>query len=87
MVAYNANMWNKYRGAFIFILPLPPQKYEVLVGWLGKIYDDFLRKNANIRGKRWKNGRKGEIFTVLGRKNVNFEKRGWGKNILIWANL
>ena len=37
-------------------------------------YDDLLRKNANIRGKRWKNG---EIFTV----------KGGGINILFWANI
>ena len=28
------------------------------IGWLRKQYDDSLRKNANIRGKRWKNGGK-----------------------------
>ena len=30
--------------------------------------DDLLRKNRNIRGKRWKNGGKEEIFSVLGGK-------------------
>ena len=41
-------------------------------------YDDILRKNANIRGKRRK---KGEIFTLLGgEKNIFMEKEG-GANI------
>ena len=30
---------------------------------------------------------KGKIFTVLGRKNIIFFKRVWGKHILFWANI
>ena len=42
----------------------------------------FIKKNAHIRGKRWKKGEKRNFFTVLGRKNMIFEKK-WqgGKNI------
>ena len=41
------------------------------------IYLKFLKKNANIKGKRWKNR---EIFTVLLGK-ISFWNRWWGKNI------
>ena len=48
--------------------------------WLaGEKYDDLLRKNANVRGKRWKNRGKGEIFTVLGGKIYFLKKRGGGQ--------
>ena len=30
---------------------------------------------------------KGEIFTRLEGKNIISETRGWGKNILLWANI
>ena len=56
------------------------------IGWLGKKYDYLLRKNANIRGKRWKNGKKVKFSLYLGGKN-HFEKRWWGKNILFWENI
>ena len=39
-------------------------------GLLGEKYDDLLRKNANIKGKRWKNEGKGEIFAVHFGKNI-----------------
>ena len=44
-------------------------------GWLGKKYDDLLRKNENynIRGKMWK------IFTVPKEKNIILEKGGGTK--------
>ena len=51
------------------------QKYELFVGW-GKKYDNLLRKNANIRGKRWKKEGKEEIFTVLWGKKIILEKGG-----------
>ena len=39
--------------------------------WLaGEKYDDLLRKNANMRGKRLKNGGKAEIFTVHGDEKI-----------------
>ena len=41
----------------------------------------LLRKNANIRGKRWKNGEKG----IFPRQKYNFGKRGRGRNIIFWA--
>ena len=56
------------------------------VGWLGKKYDDLLRKNVNIRGKRWENRKKGKIFTVLGGKSIIFGKGG-GKNINYLDNI
>ena len=67
----------------IFSSPPPPlrrggQKYELLAG-LGRKYDYLLRKSANIRGNRWTNGKKGEIFTVPRGKNFIFGKRGEGK--------
>ena len=37
--------------------------------WLGKKYDYLLRKSANIRGKRWKNGKKMD-FSVPSGKNI-----------------
>ena len=46
-------------------------------------YDDFLRKNAIIRGKRWIKGGKEEIFTVLGEK-YNFGKRREAKISIMW---
>ena len=49
-----------------------------LVCLLGKKYDDFLRKNTNIRGKRCKNGGNEEIFCTLG-NNMIFEKGGGQK--------
>ena len=42
---------------------------------MGKKYYDLLRKNRNIRSKRWKNGGKEEIFTVLKGKKYDFGKR------------
>ena len=36
----------------------------------------FTKKNANIRGKRWKNVEKEEIFDVHRGKNIIFEKGG-----------
>ena len=59
----------------IFFIP-PPR--EILVGWGN---DDVLRKNANVRGKKSKRGEKRKLFIVLGRKNMNLEKRGGGANI------
>ena len=56
---------------------------------LGKKYDDLLRENAQIRGKRWKNGGKEEIFTVL-REKRSFWKSwggGGGKNINYLGNI
>ena len=44
-------------------------------GWLGKKYDDLLRKNANLREKRWKNGK----FSLYQVEKYNFwKKRGGG---------
>ena len=52
--------------------------YWVVWGWGG--YDNLSRKNANLKGKWWKNGKKGEIFTVLGEK-ISFWKKGCGAEI------
>ena len=74
-------------GVHIFHLPPrppPPGMGEGakiwVIGWLGKKYDDLLRKNANIRGKRWKNGKKWKIFTG---KKYHFGKRGQKYHILV----
>ena len=48
------------------------------IGWLGKKYDYLPRKNVNIRGKMWKKGGNGEIFTALEEKNLKKLKRGGG---------
>ena len=57
----------------------------LFVGW-EKNYDDLLRKNANIRGRMWKNGGKEEIFIVPGWK-ISFWKRGGGNNINYFDNI
>ena len=58
-------------------------------GWFWGKYDDLSRKNANIRGKRWKKGEKEEIFTALWGKNIILEKKGGpgGKNINYLDNI
>ena len=44
----------------------------------------IIQKNANIMGKKWKNGRKEEIFIVLGVKKIlYFGKMGGGAKISI----
>ena len=40
---------------------------------MGKIWL-FIKKNANIRGKRWIKGGKLEIINVLGGKNIILER-------------
>ena len=50
------------------------------MAWLGKKFDDMLRKIQNIRGKMVKNGRKGKFFTVPGKK-ISFWKKGGGAKI------
>ena len=48
--------------------------------WLaGEKIDDLLRKNVNIRGKRWKNRENGKIFTVLREKISFLKKKGGGE--------
>ena len=57
-------------------------------GWFGEKYDDLLSKKANIIGKGVEKLEKGEIFTVLGGKNMILEKKGgWGKNIPFLGNI
>ena len=75
------------KGCMVFIVPPPPggwQNYKLLVGH-GKKYDNLLRKNMNVRGKRWKKGVKSEFFNVLGRKNIILEKGGGGKISINWT--
>ena len=65
-------------GVYIFYFAPPPSGGEAkiwIIGWLGKKYDDLKRKNVNLKGKWWKNGGKGEIFIVLGGKNIILKKR------------
>ena len=38
-------------------------------------------------GKRWKNGEKGKIFTVLGEKILIFEKKGAGQKISYFGKI
>ena len=52
-----------------------------LVGELKK-YDDLLRKNANIWGKRWKKGGKEEKLHCTWVKNIILEKKGGGCKII-----
>ena len=42
-----------------------------------------MKKKANIRGKRWKNG---NFSLYLGEK-ISFLKEGWGKNNRFWVNI
>ena len=42
---------------------------------MGNIYDDFLWKIANIKGKMCKNGEKGKNFIVIRDKNIILEVR------------
>ena len=56
-------------------------------GWGKNMIYLSLKKSANIRGNKWKNGEKEDIFTVLGGKNIILEKRGWGKNINYLDNI
>ena len=56
--------------------------------WLAEEkYDDLLRKKAIIGRKKWKNGGKGEIFSVPGGKNIILVNGGGGKNILFRGNI
>ena len=69
-------------GVYIFHFAPPP--FE---GW-GKNMMILLRKNANVRDKRWKKGGKEGIFTVLGGKKYHFRKKkgGGGKISIIWLS-
>ena len=56
------------------------QNYESLVGW-GENMMIHKEKNVNLKGKWWKNVGKKEIFTVLRRKNIIWEKKEGGGQI------
>ena len=62
-------------GCIFFIVPVDC--------WLGKKYDNLLRRNANIRGKTCEKGWKEEIFTVPGGKKYNIGKVGGAKISII----
>ena len=66
-------------GVYIFQFAFWRAKIRV-IGWLGGKYEDFLRKNANIRGKRWKKGenRKFSVY-ILGGEKISFRKKGGGQ--------
>ena len=70
------------RGVYFSFGPGEWGKNMSYCGWLGEKYDDSIRKNANIEGKRWKKWGKEEIFTVLGGKNISLGKRGEDINYL-----
>ena len=79
------------QGVYFSICPPPPAPPKGgakiwSIGCLGKKYDDLLRKNVNISGKRWKNRGKEKIFTVPEEEHINLE-RGGGQNIPIWPNI
>ena len=67
---------NFLQGCVFFIF-----KYEFLVGW-GKNMIIYFKKNANIRGKRWKKGEKRKFLLYLGKK-YDFRKKGRGAKISI----
>ena len=78
----NLNIKTKVRirstGTYIFII--------WVVGWLGGKNDDVLRKSANIRGKRWENGKKEEIFTAP-RGKISFLEMEEGPNISYFGQI
>ena len=61
-------------GCIFFILP-PPREAKISNGCLRKKYDDFLRKNSNIRRKRWKNGGKGKFSLYIPGGKIKFFNR------------
>ena len=53
-------------------------------GTLGGKYDNLLRKNANIRGKRWKkSGKRVNFYCTWGKKYDFWEKKGGEAKISI----
>ena len=52
--------------------------------WLGKSNQIKTQTKGERGGKT---GQEGEIFTVLGGKNMILERDGRGKNIILWANI
>ena len=62
------NLASVDRGVFFSHFAPPPWS----ISWLWKKYDDLLRKNANIRGKRWE--REHFHCTMYLGKNVILEK-------------
>ena len=53
------------RGVYFSFYP-PPVGGKYMNYWLvGGKYEDLLRKNANIRGKRWEKGAKRENFHCI----------------------
>ena len=74
-------------NAGVYIFHFAPRGKNKKKWMAGEKYYDLIKKN--IRGKRWENGGEGKIFNVLWvkTKNIIFEKRGWGNNILFSANI
>ena len=60
----------------------------IVIGWLEKknkmIYEE---KNANIRGKRWKNGEKRKFIVLEGEKYHSGKMGEGGKNINYFENI
>ena len=63
----------KETGVYIFHFPPGGGGKNMKYWCMGKKYDDLLRRDANIRGKSWKNGKKGNFHFTLG-KQYNFKK-------------
>ena len=79
----NRSDFQKNNIGNIFFIPVIIRSIDFSVKnriyWLvGDKYDDLLsKKTANIRGKKWRNGKKGKFSLYLG-KNIILEKRAWG---------
>ena len=72
--------WKKWNGEAAGVYIFHFSKYELLVG-LGKNMQWWFKKNANLRGKRWKNGGKEEIF-IVPRGNISFWKKKGEKEMV-----
>ena len=82
------SMHTNHTGVYIFHSPQGGGDDKNMSYCLvGEKYDDLLRKNANIRGKRWKKkGKRGNFHCTWGKK-YHYGKRGEGKNINYLDNI
>ena len=77
---HGGNAWSSAkngRGVHLFSIDA---KYKLLVGW-GKKYHDLIRKNANIRVRGGKTGKKGKFFFYLG-ENYHFGGKRCGEKYM-----
>ena len=74
-----SNQFSKMSGVYTFHMNL--RQVGEKIWWL-------IKKNANIRGKRWKKGGIEEKFSVLGEKIWFFEKKKvWGQKYQLLCSL